>query len=162
MESSSGRFGFGSSPQAELDEVRRATERAHLVYPASPIWVWPVVGISAAVLTWSYALEQPFPGMLVFWAGLAICWWVVFRLTKSRGVFPSYSTMPGPLRREVILAWIQTAILVPVVIGLWRLFGPEVASILAGVAFAAVTYLHQRRYDAVASRLRGDDQPQVR
>lgn len=162
MESTSGSFGFGSAPEGELDEVRRSTERPHLVYPDSPLWVWPVVGLSAAVLTWSYALDQPFPGMLVFWTGVAICWWVVFRTTKSRGVFPSMSTMPKPLKREVVLAWVLTAALVPIVIGLWRLVGPEAASILAGVAFAGLMYLHQRRYDAVAARLRGDDRSQVR
>ncbi|MEM8746435.1 MAG: hypothetical protein AAGF91_07010 [Actinomycetota bacterium] len=156
MESDADERAVGRRPADELLDVRRATLRPHLEYPAPPGWVWPTLGAAAALYTWSWALDQPAPGLPVMVVALAINFWVVAHITRRRGVFPEFSTMPRPLRREAFRAWALVAVLAAIVIVSWQMVSPVVATIISAVGFPAIMYTHQRRHDAIAREIAAD------
>ena len=152
MESHPERPPSGRSPADELGDIRRGMHRVHLAAPPTPSWVWPTFGFAAAIYTWSFTLDPP-ANLPVMVCSLAITFGVLGYLTRRRGNFPSFSAMPSELRREAIATWIQVAALAALVIALWHTVGATIATLVAGVAFAIIMFLHQRRHEAITHRL---------
>lgn len=151
MESQRDREAVGTTPEAELAAVRRALHRPHVEYPAPPWWVWPLQGLVVSAYTASFALDQPWPGLILMFGALFVSFGLIVYITRMRGNFPDVRTMPTPLRNEMISTWIQVIALGLLVIATWAALGVVPAVVFAGVAYTGIMYLHQRRHDAIAS-----------
>ncbi|MEM7342226.1 MAG: hypothetical protein AAF467_26535 [Actinomycetota bacterium] len=154
MESDPERSAVGRSPQSELDEIRRSSERPHLEYPPIPIWVWPVLAVASGTYTWSFSVPYPIPGLPMMVAGIGLTWWVVTYMVRTTGVLPSFSSMPRPLKRQAIFTWAQVLVLVPIVYVVSQLIGAIGGAVFASAAFTAISYVHQRRHEQITARLR--------
>ena len=159
MESDQDESADRQSPEAELAEIRRAVQRPHLDYPDTPAWTYVTTGACAALYTWSWSLGQPYPGLLVMTAAIAGIFVIIGHITRMRGVFPEFSTMPASLKREAYLAWGLILVLAPIVWVTWRWVGVMPAVVLSGVAFAIIMYIHQRRHDAVVASIKASSPP---
>jgi hypothetical protein len=145
-------------PAARLRELERAEALPYVVYPATPWWFMPAMGLYLGGLVASYELFGRFHNLLPLAVLVVLTVFVgaVISVVKSRyGAFPELSrNAPLEIRGAYRRAFTGLAVIAVVVAAVWLWVGPAVAGLVTFVLITAGDVLYEAYYATAASRAR--------
>jgi hypothetical protein len=151
----------GVSPQAQLRELERATALPYLIYPHTPWWYFPGMGLGMAAFAWgefAFWTDGRNPsGLVLVLAGVIVMSVVIGAVRSRYGAFPRLRrTAPPEIRgawaRFVVTSVIGCAVLV-VVGARWGAMAVTVATFVL-VTGGLLWYEHAYARQAAKARRR--------